>query len=320
MRTFIVIVALFVALPCFAADVLLSEGFEDNGFLSRSWYDAPEVYTIPVVSSGYSGNCLQLTFSNGGTNPTQFATGSLRKLFTASDTIYIDYYIKFPAGWQEQSGGYGHHEMLITTDVDTNEDPYTSLAFAHGMGYIEHWGTSGSSTSLTPHMTFQDGANINQSQIDVDLTATTENRSVAGCNGLLDSSFFDYINCYDSGSGTYWNGKLKAGTSQSMSLNAWHHVQAYFKMNSISGGKGIADGTMAYWLDGVQQFRSDAVLFRTNQNATMKFNQIAIAPFMGNGSPQSQSFYIDNLNIYDGIPVTAVGSMGGISASGVTFR
>ncbi len=295
--------------------LLFSEDFENTSFTSRGWYDGG---TCSITTSEYQSgtHSAQFVFTAGASTPSSPYAGAMRKLFTASDGVYLDYYIKYPTGWQEQSGNYGHHELYVASDAD---DTYTSLAFAHTMAYIEHWGTSGSSTALTPHMTIQDGANINQSQIGVDLTATTENRSANGCNGLLDSSFFSYLNCYDSGSGTYWNGKLKGAATASMSLNSWHHVQAYFKMNSVTANKGNADGTMAYWLDGVQQFRSDAVLFRTNQHATMKFNQFIIAPFMGNGAPRAQTFYIDNLKVWSGIPSSsAVGAVGGVTVKSVT--
>ena len=267
------ILAVFLIFPSFAnAALLLSEDFEDTNFASRNWYDGG---TCSITSSEHENGSYsaQFVFANGVSTPSSPYAGAMRRLFTASSEVYVDYYIKFPTGWQEQSGGYGHHEILLTTDED---DEYTNLAFTHTTAYIEHWGTSGSSTPLTPHLSLQDGANIDQNNIGVDLTAITENRSANGCNGLLDGSFFGSASCYDAGGGTYWNGKTKGASSASMSLGSWHHVQVYFKMNTVTSNKGNADGTMAYWLDDVEQFRSDSVLFRTNQNSTMKFNQFVI--------------------------------------------
>jgi hypothetical protein len=40
--------------------------------------------------------------------------------------------------------------------------------------------------------------------------------------------------------------------------------------------------------------RSD-VLFKTGTRASMQFNKLLIAPYMGPGSPVDQSMYIDNL-------------------------
>ena len=284
------------------ANLLFSEDFEDSNYLNRGWYDGTH---FDLVSSEHENGAqsARFAFAQGATSWTG-TTGAMRKLFTSSDAVYVDYYIKYSAGWREQTGGFGHHEIHVATDADND---YTNLAFTHTLGYIEHWGTSGSSTPLSPHLTLQDGANIDQSKINVNLTASTENRSTNGCNGLLDSTFFDSVSCYDSGGGEYWNGKTKGASSQTMSLNAWHHVQAYFKMNTITANKGNADGTLAYWLDGVQQFRSDAVLFRTNQHSTMKFNQFVIAPYMGNGAPVTQTFYIDNLKVFSGIPSSSSG-------------
>jgi hypothetical protein len=37
------------------------------------------------------------------------------------------------------------------------------------------------------------------------------------------------------------------------------------------------------------------VMYRTGQHPDMKFNQFAITPYIGDGSPIEQTFWIDNL-------------------------
>jgi hypothetical protein len=84
-----------------------------------------------------------------------------------------------------------------------------------------------------------------------------------------------------------------------MSLNAWHHVEAYFRMNTIQSNKGIADGILQYWLDEQLIIGHSNVLFRTNQNATMKWNQFMMAFYIGDGSPVDQYLWIDDLTVAD---------------------
>ncbi len=42
------------------------------------------------------------------------------------------------------------------------------------------------------------------------------------------------------------------------------------------------------------------VLMRTAQHPNMKFNQFIIAPFLGDGSPVDQTFWIDDLIVATG--------------------
>jgi len=81
----------------------------------------------------------------------------------------------------------------------------------------------------------------------------TENRGVAGYNGSSDG-YPD--SCYILG-GQYVNEKKwYAGaryfteTPGPFYKNDWHFVEAYVKLNTISGGKGVNDGIIQYWLDG----------------------------------------------------------------------
>jgi hypothetical protein len=42
------------------------------------------------------------------------------------------------------------------------------------------------------------------------------------------------------------------------------------------------------------------VLLRTGARASMQFNQFVIAPYIGDGSPVTQSMWIDNLSVATG--------------------
>lgn len=71
-------------------------------------------------------------------------------------------------------------------------------------------------------------------------------------------------------------------------------------MNSIVNGKGVADGSVQYWYDGTEIMNDQKVMFRTAEHPTMQFNQFVIAPYMGNGSPVDQTFWIDQLKVATG--------------------
>jgi hypothetical protein len=275
---------------------LFQEGFDDTNFSQRGWYDGG---TTGITSSGcYSGSCAQFTFASGASTPSAPYAGAMRMQFTPTNSVYMSYWIKYASNWKEQTGNF-HHEIYLLTNQDA---AYSGLAFTHLTGYVEHWGTYNQAVSIMPEISLQDGYNINQSDINVDLTSTSENRSTSGCNGASDSYT---TTCYNAGAGTYYNGKTIPGTPSSLSIGSWHHVEAYFKLNDIVNGKGVANGTVAYWLDGVQQIQHNDVMMRTGEYPNMQFNQFVIGPYMGSGSPQAQSFWMDSLLVSTTSPYTS---------------
>jgi hypothetical protein len=187
--------------------------------------------------------------------------------------------------------------------VLTNEDDaYVGPAFTHLTTYIE--GTNG-----YPQLQIQDGKNIDQSRIGQDLTNVTEQRAVAGCNGSSDG----YPGgCYQVGT-VHWNAKAwradqiyfdSSPDSPRYKAN-WHLVEAYFKLNSIVGGKGVKDGVVRYWYDGALIIDRTDVMMRTAAHSTMRFNQFMAAPWIGDGSPADQTFWIDNLVVATARPARA---------------
>lgn len=74
-------------------------------------------------------------------------------------------------------------------------------------------------------------------------------------------------------------------------------MEAYFKLNSIDGGKGIADGVAQYWFDGKLLIDAQSVMFRTAKNPSMMFNQFLMAPYIGDGSPVEQTMWVDDVTV-----------------------
>jgi hypothetical protein len=171
--------------------------------------------------------------------------------------------------------------VLTTLDED-----WAGLSFTHLTVYVEENGG-------TPLVAIQDGRNVDQAQIGKNLTAATERRSVAGCNGSSDG-YPD--NCYRAAEG-YVNEKKWRAPSKYFTDNRWHFVEAYVKLNSVSRGKGVNDGIVQYWFDRRLVIDRHDVLLRTGASASMQFNQFVLAPYIGDGSPVDQSMWIDDLSV-----------------------
>ena len=82
----------------------------------------------------------------------------------------------------------------------------------------------------------------------------------------------------------------------------WHHVEAFFELNSIQGGRALTDGVARYWFDGVQVINANNIQFRTAARSSMLFNQLMVSPYIGDGSPVDQSMWIDELIIRSSRP------------------
>ncbi len=176
----------------------------------------------------------------------------------------------------------------------TNADgAYAGPAYTHLTGYVEELGGE-------PVLAIQDGRNIDETRIGQDLTGITEQRGVAGCNGDSDGS--GNGDCYPACS-VHWNGKrwLTGSTFFDNTQGSprykgnWHLVEAYFKLNTIVNGRGAKDGIARYWFDGSLVFERTGIVFRTGASPAMKFNQLMVAPYIGDGSPVDQALWVDNL-------------------------
>jgi len=260
--------------------VFFQEGFETPDLSARGWYDS----TRPLLSSehaGSGGSSIEYRFAAGATKPT--AGSPLRRKFPPSESIYFSCSVKYSGNWVGSQKPYHPHQFHVLTTLD---DDWAGLSFTHLTAYVEENGG-------TPLLAIQDGKNVDQSQIGKNLTATTERRSVAGCNGSSDG-YPD--NCYRAAEG-YVNEKKWRAPSKYFGDSRWHFVEAYFKLNTVAGGKGVNDGIVQYWFDRQLVIDRHNVLLRTGANAAMRFNQFVLAPYIGDGSPVAQSMWIDDLTV-----------------------
>ena len=268
---------------------LFSESFEDTNFAARGWYDNINLSLSTTEHTPGRLSSAEFHFLQGATTPTSGA--AIRKKFTDSEEVYVKYHVKYSSNWTGSNKSYHPHEFMLLTNLDSD---YSNLAYTHLTVYIEQ-------NEGEPLLSIQDGQNIDETQIGVDLTNITENRAVAGCNG--DSDGYGDGACYQSGD-VHWNHKQwRAGSVffqdnlGAYYKNDWHTVEAYIKLNSISGEKAVADGQLKYWFDGNLIINHNDVMLRTGQHPDMKFNQFVIAPWIGDGSPIDQTMWVDELSI-----------------------
>jgi hypothetical protein len=145
--------------------------------------------------------------------------------------------------------------------------------------------------------------NYNYGALPNNLIAVTENRSTGGCNGMVETNMVS--ECFNFGS--YWyNDKQITGPATFQPSpgagykNNWNFVEAYFQLNTVVNGIGLANGVMQYWFNGTLIIDRHDILFRTGAHPTLQFNQFLIAPYIGDGSPVDQSMWVDNLRVATG--------------------
>lgn len=283
-----------------APTLLFQESFDNTSVGARGWYDLPGGGIASIDSTQHisgSAASLLLNFAQGGVTPSPAAAA--RHLFTPSDAVYVRYWIKHSANWVGSGKTYHPHLFSFLTNAD---GAYVGPAYTHLAVYVEENYQNGDVAVLAA----QDAADIDTTKINQDLTSVTENRAVAGCNGISDGTVD--ISCYASG-GLWYNGKTWKSAQAVLLPTAgpayqgdWHEVEVYYKLNSIVNGIGQLDGIAQYWVDGQLVIDRRNVLFRTGAHPTMQFNQFFMGPYIGDGSPVAQQVWVDDLVVMTGRP------------------
>ena len=296
-----------------SAGLLLSEDFENTSWSARGWYDATG--TPPISTSIYrSGSgSLEITIPNGSNGP---ATVLGPHLFSSnSDTIYVSFWIRHGTGWTG-FGANSPHMVYLTTNIDND---WPSLARSYTTAYIEADGSATAGQSI-PTLKLQDGLNIDTDYINVNRCSASESRAVNGCNGDCDSRGTG--ECYQY-NGNWYNARRWFTSSFANDTTTWHHVEAYFKMNSISSNVGQPDGVIRMWYDNTLVVDETSIIIRTNENSTMEWARLSIAPW-GSEADGDQTFYIDDLEVWDGLPdstpTPAPPTLSNVTISGGSFR
>jgi hypothetical protein len=275
--------------------VLFNEDFENANLAAKGWYDNMNQTFSTVEHIPGSTQSLEYHWTIGGTQPT--SGGSIRRAFTPTSTLGISYWVKYSSNYAGSGRIYHPHELYVLTNADP---AYSGLSFNTLDLYIQQvFGSNGG----VPQLEIQDGKMVDTTKIGVNLINVTENRAVAGCNGVGNTggvtvnNVFGGSDCYSVGGGTYWNSYMWNSLTARFIPNTWHHVEVYAQLNSVVGGIGQTNGVLRYWLDGAIIIDQSNVIFRTGANSNLAFNQFVIAPYIGDGSPVDQKFWIDNLTL-----------------------
>jgi len=275
--------------------VLLQENFADAAFAARGWYDNPD---MPVTSAQHmpgATSALEIHMPPGAVYA-QFGTAA-RHAFQPTSTLYISYWVKYSANWVGSASMDHPHEFYVLSNQDGQ---YAPLANDWLTAYIETNFVNGAGA---PRLTLQDNLAINRSMgtTPLNLIGVTENRSVSGCNGIMETNLFS--ECY--GSGTYNDKQFNRGGTVAFQAQPgaagyksnWNHVEVYEQMNSVVGGVGVPDGVLQYWFNGTLVIDRHDVVLRTGARPNLSFAQFVIGPYIGVGSPVDQYMWIDNLTI-----------------------
>ncbi|MBI5548239.1 MAG: hypothetical protein HY901_30535 [Deltaproteobacteria bacterium] len=199
--------------------------------------------------------------------------------------------------------------LHFLTDIDGD---YPGYANTHLTTYTEVvWdGASGAGTAM---LGLQDTLNVDPRCVllnndsfqgcngDFDGFPFTENRSVCSCNGIVGD--LDGRDCFSIGSNAWYSARSwnhRRAFTDAPGVNektAWHFVEVYFQMNSVQNGVGVPDGKMRWIQDGKVLHSYDHILLRTGAHANARFVQHGFAPYIGDGSPTAQTFWIDDLTV-----------------------
>jgi hypothetical protein len=292
-----------------AQNILVFEDFETGDFAAKGWYDGfPDQRTTAEFKNGshsYAGH-----FAKGANT-----SGAGRRLFTPTDKAYISYWVKYSSNYVGSGVAYHPHEWSFLT----NEDGiYQGPSDTYLTTYIEQ-------NAGRPILALQDSKNVDPNCVllnnnsfvgcngDFNTYPFTEDRSVCSCNGIVGD--LDRRDCFVSPGNTHGYYSSRAWAADSVYFrntpgpyfkNDWHSVEAYFELNSIVGGVGIANGKIRYWYDGQLLISYDSILMRTAAHPDMKFNQLFYGPYIGVGSPVDQTWWVDDLTIADGMPITGI--------------
>jgi predicted amidohydrolase len=185
----------------------------------------------------------------------------LRRLFEPTDTVYLRFYIKLSRGWGWTGRSYHPHLMHFLT---TENDKYHGPASSHLTLYVEP----------------QEGK-LRLAAQDIQNRDEPHGLTQGPLRGGYNGRFFD---------------------SQDVLFkdDAWHCVEAMFRLNSLDPDhdRANADGVVHGWFDGRLVVERTDVVFRSTDFPKMRFNQFLLAPYFGPGLlPHEQTLWIDELAV-----------------------
>lgn len=291
-----------MAAAAWKGETLRVERFTDGAFLERGWFDGPRgrLEAGGPPTSGGDARHFVCHFPPGASVCADGTPGRLA--FDDTEGVYLAYHVRYDPGWVGSGRPYHPHEFLLTTNID---DRFIGPARTHLTVYVEQNGGR-------PFIGLQDNLNVDPGCIlrnDDQLVGCGggrledwpfgESRSVAACNGLVGE--VDGRDCYPTGPGSWYSSRAWSASRSALGEPAppgsdgWRRVEAAVVLNRLEGGIGVPDGRIRLWVDGELLVASDRVLFRTGSHPDMRFRNLLLAPYIGDGSPVDQRMRIANL-------------------------
>jgi hypothetical protein len=279
--------------------VLFEEKFDDADFASRGWYDGSQGSLSTTEHAPGSGSSFECAFAVGA----NACTGGkpARHPVTPTPTVYMRFWLKFSDNWVGSGKPYHPHMFHFLTNED---DQWVGPSHTFLTTYTEV--VQGKAL-----LALQDSKNVDLGCIlrnddsfvgcngNFDTYSFTENRSACACNGLAGD--LEGRDCFSNGNGTWYSSRSwsSAGAFTDAAgpnaKNTWQLVEVYFELNTIENGVGIPNGKIRWVQDGETLIKHDGILFRTGVHEGMLFNQFAMLPYIGDGSPLDQRFWVDDL-------------------------
>ncbi len=238
--------------------VLFRESFDDERLLQRGWYDGNR-FTIADTQPYAGAGCVEYAWQAGTT--TLASSSGIRRLFPATDAVYLRCYLKLSKGWGWTGRPYHPHLMHFLT---TENAKFAGPAATHLTVYIEP-------CNGKLRLAAQDIQNKDKPH------GLTQGPLRGGYNGQF----------YDSKENLFKD-------------DGWHCVEALFQLNSLDlkADKPNADGIVRGWFDGQLVIDRTDVVLRSTDFPKMKFNQFLLTPYFGPGLlPHAQTLWIDELAV-----------------------
>lgn len=276
----------------YAGGVIFFEGFEDDAFAERDWFDGANGAAGPGSPAAASAASFACTLP---AESSMCAAGDLgRHNFAPTEAIYVSWWVRYPDGYT------GATELWLFTTADREyiggSDSRLGVMLgldpdAAGVTFNDHSYVDPSCAQLS------NGTIIGCDGGTVEGYAFSEMRSVCGCNGVVGD--LRRWQC-TGGEGSFWT-TCSWDTSPDALLDGdWHFVEAFLRMNSIVDGKGLPDGSIRYWVDGELRIETDEVLMRTGAFPDLAFDQLMFRPFRRGSGSAEQMLWIDDLTVARG--------------------
>jgi hypothetical protein len=198
-----------------------------------------------------------VTYPGGGDG------GWLTRFFMPGyDSLYVSYYIRFPANWQ---GG-------------------TKLIAFYGSRTDNQWSAAGKAGRCP------DGTDF--------FTAMLITEEGGGPGPTRFYTYYpamarepDGVTCW----GRYGDGTETYLPPLTLTPGLWHHVEFWVKLNT----PGQSNASQTFWLDGVQRGNWSGIRFRSSN--VLRLNAVQLTFNRGiSGGPTTQSLYVDNLVVMTG--------------------